>query len=92
MESTRRNSNRIKVVWAAAKKIDGARKPNSKEFWARGRDSFDCIYGKQGQGQMASRPFDLVPPACARCECFLVLITGSPFQDRFHFAKGIRGP
>ena len=29
------------VVWAAAKKIDGARKPNSKEFWARGRDSFD---------------------------------------------------
>ena len=24
-----------------AKKIDGARKPNSKEFWARGRDSFD---------------------------------------------------
>ena len=32
-------------VWAAAKKIDGARKPNSKEFWARGRDSFDYMYG-----------------------------------------------
>ena len=28
-----------------AKKIDGARKPNSKEFWARGRDSFDYMYG-----------------------------------------------
>jgi len=52
MESTRRNSNRIKVVWAAAKKIDGgARKPNSKEFWARGHDSFDYIYGKQGLGR-----------------------------------------
>ena len=36
------------VVWAAAKKIDGARKPNSKEFWARGRDSFDYMYGITG--------------------------------------------
>ena len=36
------------------------------------------------EGQM--RPFDLVR-SCSSClcECFLVLITGSPFQDRFRF-------